>query len=112
MNDVINIQSIIYDNIPTLDTWVEETEYEYDIRRSEVIDYCNTIINEEKLDRISQAYDPETKITAWDELYNTCDINPDSSEASTMEIFLSANISLYQDLKNEVVCEDETSNDN
>lgn len=112
MNDAINIKTIIHDDIPTLDTWVEETEYEYDIRRSEVIDYCNTIVDEEKLDRISQDYEPETKITAWDELYNTCDINPDSSEASTMEIFLSTNISLYQELKDEAMCEDETSDDN
>lgn len=112
MTTEINIQSVIHDEIPTLNTWVEKTDYDYDIRRSEVIDYCNTILNEEKLDRISQDYDPETMITAWNELYNTCNIDPDSSEASTMEIFLSANISLYQDFKDGTPYEDTESNNN
>jgi len=110
MNDAIDVTTIIHDNIPTLDTWVEETDYEYDIRRSEVIDYSNTIIDEQELDRVSQDYEPDTMITEWSELFTQCNVTPDSSEASTMKIFLSANISLYQELQDEITIEEKNQN--
>ena len=65
MSDAISVETILKEDIPQLDVWVEKQEYEYSRTASEVIDYLNTVIEYETVDDAVGEYSNGTDLVHW-----------------------------------------------
>jgi len=100
MKETLKIKKLLHEDIPTLKEWVNKTDYEYTLRKTEVIDYCNTIINKNKLQKYSEQFSQKTQLKEWKKLFKTCDIPPQSTEANTVKQFITILLTEYHELDN------------
>jgi len=81
MSDAISVETILKEDIPQLDVWVEKQEYEYSRTASEVIDYLNTVIEYETVDDAVGEYSNGTDLVQWGAFLDKCGMEQDSDEA-------------------------------
>jgi hypothetical protein len=97
MSGTIYLSDILKDDIPTLDGWVEEEEFDYTRRESEVVDYLNTVIDYDVLDEKLDDYDADTEIAGWGDIFSNCEIEKDSDESTAATTHITSYIEFYSD---------------
>jgi hypothetical protein len=77
----INIKQTLPEDIQTLEEWEEKQDFEYRRVESKAIDYANTVIDFENLNK--QITEKQTsKTSGFNNLFREASIDPQSAEAN------------------------------